>query len=185
MFAIRRSIEIDAGHRVPGHAGKCKNLHGHRYRFEALVAGSARPDGMVLDFGFLKDLMVECVDAPFDHGLVIWEGDPLLGALLGYPEGGRQMDGSLLWIATFGAEEAVAVEEVRAYAREHDVWMGRGSFGKVAVIKSPPTAEHLAEIAWRLMAPRIHERSDGLATLVSVTVRETPNCSATWPGGAA
>ena len=172
MFAIRRSIEIDAGHRVPGHAGKCKNLHGHRYRFEVLVAGSARPDGMVLDFGFLKDLMVECVDAPFDHGLVIWEGDPLLGALLGYPEGGRQGMGP-------------AVDEVRAHAREHDVWMGHGTFGKVAVIKSPPTAEHLAETAWRLMAPRIHERSDGLATLVSVTVRETPNCSATWPGGAA
>ena len=56
---IRRRIEIDAGHRVPHHASKCCNLHGHRYVIEALCNGplaeAGEQTGMVLDFGFLKE----------------------------------------------------------------------------------------------------------------------------------
>ena len=36
-----RRIEFDAAHRVMGHEGKCKHLHGHRYALEARVATPA------------------------------------------------------------------------------------------------------------------------------------------------
>ncbi|MED5305895.1 MAG: 6-carboxytetrahydropterin synthase, partial [Candidatus Thermoplasmatota archaeon] len=30
---IRRWVETDTGHRVPNHKSKCRNMHGHRYRW--------------------------------------------------------------------------------------------------------------------------------------------------------
>lgn len=83
---IEKCIEIDAGHRVPYHKSKCRNLHGHRYRIVAVCAiDSLPPDipgsseaGMVIDFGDLKAAMEEVFDAGYDHKLILWENDPLL-----------------------------------------------------------------------------------------------------------
>ena len=36
---IRRWVETDTGHRVPNHKSKCKNMHGHRYRWEVELEG--------------------------------------------------------------------------------------------------------------------------------------------------
>ena len=56
MIEITRRLEFDAGHRVLGHEGKCKNLHGHRYSAEITVTA---PDldglGRVIDFGVIKE----------------------------------------------------------------------------------------------------------------------------------
>jgi len=43
MFTISRLIEIDAAHRVMTHGSKCRGLHGHRYKIEA-VCGSKSGD---------------------------------------------------------------------------------------------------------------------------------------------
>jgi len=79
---ITRKIEIDAAHRVPDHASKCKNLHGHRYVVEATCVGgliqSGPEAGMVMDFGFLKEVMVDCIDKFYDHAMIAWENDPLI-----------------------------------------------------------------------------------------------------------
>jgi 6-pyruvoyltetrahydropterin/6-carboxytetrahydropterin synthase len=81
-FRITRKIEIDAAHRVPDHTSKCQNLHGHRYVIEATCTGdlvdSGPESGMVMDFGFLKDALIMCVDKFYDHAMIAWEGDPLL-----------------------------------------------------------------------------------------------------------
>ena len=37
---IRRWIETDTGHRVPNHKSKCRNIHGHRYRWEVELEGT-------------------------------------------------------------------------------------------------------------------------------------------------
>lgn len=86
MIEIERRYELDMGHRVPGHGGKCKRLHGHRYVCLATAVGPVEADGleeesgMVLDFGALKAAMAAVLD-PYDHQLVLWEGDPLADAL--------------------------------------------------------------------------------------------------------
>lgn len=86
MFLISKVIELDAGHRVPFHNSKCRNIHGHRYRVQLSIKAHSTisPDtkssesGMVKDFGFLKQVLMEEVHDPFDHKLILWEKDPLL-----------------------------------------------------------------------------------------------------------
>jgi 6-pyruvoyltetrahydropterin/6-carboxytetrahydropterin synthase len=87
-YSITRSIEFDAGHRVPSHNGRCRNPHGHRYRVEVDLTGalftSGPEQGMVADFGILKDILAEVTDR-YDHAMIVWEGDEeLLGALGGH-----------------------------------------------------------------------------------------------------
>ena len=79
MITITRRIEFDAGHRVLGHEGKCKHLHGHRYRVEITVRGPKLDAlGRVIDFGEVKRLVGGWVDANWDHNLLLHPDDPLL-----------------------------------------------------------------------------------------------------------
>lgn len=89
---ITRRIEFDAGHRIPNHASKCRNVHGHRYVLEVTVAGpvigtkGASDEGMVVDFSVLKELMVQLVADPWDHAfLVYWQDKAMLAALYHLP----------------------------------------------------------------------------------------------------
>tara|TARA_Y100000310_G_scaffold326856_1_gene392338 strand:+ start:86 stop:520 length:435 start_codon:yes stop_codon:yes gene_type:complete len=89
---ISKTIEIDMGHRVPGHAGKCRNLHGHRYRIEAAVLGElvatsgASDEGMVVDFGDLKKIMLSEIDEKLDHGFMMYEKDALVESFRGFED---------------------------------------------------------------------------------------------------
>jgi 6-pyruvoyltetrahydropterin/6-carboxytetrahydropterin synthase len=87
---ITRRLEIDAGHRIPNHGSKCKNLHGHRYVLEATVTAEdlvkdGEQEGMVLDFGFLKQDMVEVLHDVYDHRFMLYVDDPLRQHLNGAP----------------------------------------------------------------------------------------------------
>lgn len=75
------------GHRVPNHKNKCRNPHGHRYRLELTLKGSVNQsqgqsdEGMVVDFGDIKELLKSCIHDPLDHGFMIHEHDKLISAL--------------------------------------------------------------------------------------------------------
>lgn len=82
-FRITRKIELDAAHRVSSHGSKCQHVHGHRYTVEATCEGDLIPEGemnagMVFDFGFLKEIMMDLVHAPADHAMIAWNNDPWL-----------------------------------------------------------------------------------------------------------
>lgn len=69
------------GHRVPNHKSKCRNLHGHRYVIEAgiddsviTVKGSSN-EGMVIDYGDIKQIMMEEIDDVYDHSFTMYDGD--------------------------------------------------------------------------------------------------------------
>jgi 6-pyruvoyltetrahydropterin/6-carboxytetrahydropterin synthase len=86
MYLISKEIEFDAGHRVPLHASKCRNPHGHRYRVVALIQGEliteGSESGMVRDFGIVKELLMEHVHDKYDHGFIVHINDiPMLHAL--------------------------------------------------------------------------------------------------------
>lgn len=78
---VTKQIEIDMGHRVPNHKSKCRNLHGHRYVIEVGVDDKvintvgASDEGMVIDFGDLKKIMMQELDEVYDHSLTLWRGD--------------------------------------------------------------------------------------------------------------
>ncbi len=85
MFKITKEIQIDMGHRVPSHNGHCKNLHGHRYRIVAEVEANTTikqgsEEGMVADFGIIKQLLMDTIHRGYDHKLVLYAQDPLATA---------------------------------------------------------------------------------------------------------
>ncbi|MAG75331.1 MAG: 6-carboxytetrahydropterin synthase QueD [Colwelliaceae bacterium] len=94
MTVIAKTIEINMGHRLPNHNSKCRNLHGHRYKIEVGVQGElisskgSSDEGMIIDFGDLKKIMVEIIDDVYDHGLVLSNEDHNLIQFLENPANG-------------------------------------------------------------------------------------------------
>ncbi len=79
IYCTRR-IEFDAAHRVMGHEGKCKYLHGHRYTVEAsFVAERLDTVGRVVDFGKIKALLGGWIDEYWDHNTILSNEDNTLG----------------------------------------------------------------------------------------------------------
>lgn len=81
-MTVARRYEIDMGHMLPTHLGKCFNAHGHRYVIEVVVStegATSRPgetdDGMVADFADIKRIMSSVLDE-WDHGFVVSLSDP-------------------------------------------------------------------------------------------------------------
>ena len=76
---ITRRLEIDAGHRLLKHEGKCRHVHGHRYVFDVTVTAPALDEvGRVIDFGEVKRLLGGWLDDNWDHGFILGPDDPLL-----------------------------------------------------------------------------------------------------------
>tara|TARA_B100000945_G_C20408232_1_gene611234 strand:+ start:1906 stop:2355 length:450 start_codon:yes stop_codon:yes gene_type:complete len=78
---IRRWVETDTGHRVPNHISKCRNLHGHRYRWEAEIEGDlvtekgSSDEGMIMDFSEISRILDEHIHDVVDHSFIVFEGD--------------------------------------------------------------------------------------------------------------
>lgn len=78
MNIITRRLEWDAGHRIVGHEGKCKNLHGHRYVAELSYSAPGLDSlGRVVDFSFIKDTIGKWIDDNWDHNMILWDQDPI------------------------------------------------------------------------------------------------------------
>lgn len=164
-----REIGIDVGHRVTYHGSKCRNLHGHRYRVQAICRGPLYTDGaqqgMVVDFGFLKETMLEEIDAPCDHGTVLWADDPLLKDL---HEAGLLRDD---------------LSNLRGEVRETGFSLTEWFSGKLYLIPYVPTAENLAQHWFQRLSPRVSELTSKRARVHRLRVWETPNCYADYPPG--
>lgn len=75
---ITRRLEIDAGHRLLAHGGKCNAYHGHRYAFEVTVTAPTLEDGMIVDMGVIKEKVGGWLDENWDHRMIIQDTDPML-----------------------------------------------------------------------------------------------------------
>lgn len=62
-----RRLEFDAAHRVLRHESKCRHVHGHRYCVEVTCSGALDSVGRVIDFGVVKSIFGEWLDATMDH----------------------------------------------------------------------------------------------------------------------
>ena len=90
MYEVTKRIGLDAGHRVPDHKSQCQKIHGHRYEVEVTLRAeklfcSGEQKGMVMDFGFLKEVMLREIHRQCDHKFIIYRKDPLLKFLLDGP----------------------------------------------------------------------------------------------------
>jgi queuosine biosynthesis protein QueD len=75
MYYLKSEQSFDSAHFLANYEGKCKNIHGHRWRVvveikSATLQTEKQLDGMVVDFGQLKKDIKEEVDF-FDHALII------------------------------------------------------------------------------------------------------------------
>jgi len=91
MYRVKRFHDICAGHRVVGHEGKCKYLHGHNYRVHfSCVADTSKQSaelglpkkhielddlGRVIDFGVIKEKLCMWLEDNWDHKFIAWEHD--------------------------------------------------------------------------------------------------------------
>jgi 6-pyruvoyltetrahydropterin/6-carboxytetrahydropterin synthase len=78
MYRLQAEDSFDAAHFLAGYEGKCRNIHGHRWRVivevqteELQESGQLR--GMYVDFKQLKSDLKAVTDR-FDHTLVIESG---------------------------------------------------------------------------------------------------------------
>ena len=169
-FSATREIQIDAGHRIPDHRSKCKNLHGHRYVIQAtfssdhlVAAGSEK--GMVKDFAFMKEIMMDEIDRLCDHGLMIYHGDPLLKLLLVHDvtHFDAQLAGIMGHVTINGGHGITGIESQKLYITDF-----------------VPTAENLAKHWYDRLTNRVFATGEPF-TLDRVRVFETPNCFADYP----
>lgn len=71
IYCSRRFV-FDAAHRVIGHGGKCRFLHGHRYECEAVFVAEQLNDlGMVIDFGIIKEILGGWINENLDHNMIL------------------------------------------------------------------------------------------------------------------
>lgn len=78
FFEVAKTFEFDAAHRLLGYQGKCRNLHGHRYKLEvALVCPKLDVSGMAVDFCDLKETLGAWIEGHWDHHTLLHEEDEL------------------------------------------------------------------------------------------------------------
>lgn len=79
MHSITKTFEFHAAHRVLGHQGKCRFLHGHSYKVEVTITSTQLNKlGMVLDFSEVKKIIGDWIDQNWDHNIILHVKDPLL-----------------------------------------------------------------------------------------------------------
>lgn len=71
MYTVTTESSFDAAHFLADYNGKCRNLHGHRWRVQIEIAGEElKEDGMVVDFTEVKNALREMTEY-LDHCLII------------------------------------------------------------------------------------------------------------------
>lgn len=161
MLQCTRKIEFDYGHKVLGHGGKCKHLHGHRGVLELTVEMPQLNDlDMVIDFADIKKVAQDWVDTFWDHNLLLNDRDPLIGQI---DKIHNHCDDSGDW------------EPYNAML--DDLFGGREPF---RFYGQNPTAEVMAEVFAATMQEELSQRISPHLKVVKVRFYETPNCWAEW-----
>ena len=78
MYYLRTQESFDSAHFLKDYNGKCKNIHGHRWKVVAEIASEelweeGNEKGMVVDFSRLKEDLGEICDE-LDHCLIYESG---------------------------------------------------------------------------------------------------------------
>ena len=83
-ITVSKRLEFDAGHRLPNHKSKCRNLHGHHYTIELTFEGEINTtegdssQGMIIDFSDIKEICKKNLIDVWDHAFIVYENDKSL-----------------------------------------------------------------------------------------------------------
>lgn len=74
---VTKRFHFEMAHTLYGYDGLCRNIHGHSYYLEITLVGEPRnepihpKDGMVMDFGQIKEIVKAQIVNRFDHALMV------------------------------------------------------------------------------------------------------------------
>lgn len=74
---VTKRFHFEMAHTLYEYDGLCRNIHGHSYILEVTLIGEPRDepnhpkDGMVMDFGQIKELVKTQIVNRFDHALMV------------------------------------------------------------------------------------------------------------------
>ncbi|MEM0983896.1 MAG: 6-carboxytetrahydropterin synthase [Planctomycetota bacterium] len=75
-YRVCKSFDIESGHMLSKHPGRCRYPHGHSRRVDVIVSAETLDDhDMVCDFKALKLTLADYLDR-LDHALVVNKDDP-------------------------------------------------------------------------------------------------------------
>lgn len=74
MYKVRKLFKFEAAHVLESsYSLDCQNIHGHSYEVEVILKSKKlNKDGMVCDFGELKDV-ISSIFVDYDHSIIIPE----------------------------------------------------------------------------------------------------------------
>ena len=178
MFTISREICIDAAHRVPTHGSKCFNLHGHRYKIEAVLESAqtiskGEQTGMTMDFSFIKEVLMGMIHDNCDHALLWYVHDTLIQHMLG-------VHGSSILTSALGPLQSDQENSGANLGMIYQASMPTGEVIQTVALNFIPTAEELAKWWFHLIENDVYDRSEGNARLKEIRVHETPNSVAVY-----
>lgn len=72
MYKVRKLFKFEAAHILESsYSLDCQNIHGHSYEVEVILKSKKlNKDGMVCDFGELKDV-ISSIFVDYDHSIII------------------------------------------------------------------------------------------------------------------
>lgn len=165
FFEVRAEVEFDYGHRIASHKSKCRNVHGHRAKVQVTVQGSLRDsehlseNGMVMDFGDVKNQLRVHVHNMFDHAMILDKRDDLF----------------IAGLCKWANDTLPPTAEVNLYG---DRW-NLEDFGAIQFINGPPTAENMAFLIFECLSNAINTDM-GDQWVTSVRFFETPTSMAEY-----
>lgn len=81
LYRVCKSFEVESGHMLSKHPGRCRLPHGHSRRIDLVIASETLDDrDMVCDFKALKLAVSDELDR-YDHALAVNSQDPVLAQL--------------------------------------------------------------------------------------------------------
>lgn len=150
MLRITKDHEISMAHRLVGHVGKCRNIHGHNYKISIIIGANAlNEQGMIVDFSEVKKLLCSWLDDNWDHRIMLWSQDPFM-AHPGFQQA--------LW-----DDRAKDMEGPQS----------------LVIVPFNPTAENMAKHLLHTVFPNLIDGSGLSIFVTAVTVQETATCCAT------
>lgn len=82
VYTVCSDFTFEAAHRLLGHKGLCRFLHGHTYKVRVgFVSTELDELGMVVDFSQIKLMAKGWLDQHWDHATILNEKDPLLDVI--------------------------------------------------------------------------------------------------------
>jgi len=147
MIEITRRFEVPAGHRLFGHEGACRYLHGHNYvLFVTLSASELDSNGRVVDFSRVKKIIGGWLEENWDHCMLVNEVDETVVEL---------------------ARQKTMLFSGKLY--------DLGLFKKLYLFKGNPTAELMAR-ELHVVVRGLMEKEGLEVDVVKVRCQETENC---------